>query len=654
MKVKRFSEALLSILLTTAPAFAAGTVFYVSPTGNDDSAGSLEAPFATIGKAVEASAVTPGADTVWFRGGVYLLDESVKISDLKDVIFAAYPGEEPVFRGSVNLGGWTKVRSAQILSKVSPAARNNLYVTDLNKAGIKSFGDPIKLGSRPLLYLNGEEQMLARYPNVGFIYGGKALGKTPIPTVVNGNSGAVEGIFEYTIASLDKWAEESDPKVGGYWFWDWDDAYYSVTEVNTEARSISVDKDKAFRHGLRFFGLNLLCEIDAPGEWYLDRGTGLLYWYAPQNVKPGSSSDNITFTTLSSKFMLSLENCSNVEISGLSFCESRGGAISVKGGENCRLNACRIENFGSTAVVINEGKGHKVDGCVIRHLAASGVKMMGGDRKELIPADFEMSNTLVEDWERFKRTYNGAFTAAGCGIHLHHCEFRDAPSSALSLEGNDLVAEFNIFEDIAKESDDQGGFDLYLNPSMRGIVLRYNYWKNIVGGTRYGVGGIRLDDLITGIQIYGNVFERCGSIEFGAIQIHGGSENVVEDNLFYKCPMAVSFTQYGEEEWHKTFDSIQDVMFKEVDMNSPKYLLKYPEIREFGRNIDVNTVRNNLLVGCNNLFFNENKPQIKSNNIMIGADGYDAAHFCDKNILHPLGIKAIPIREMGIRSNKWL
>ncbi|MFQ8807343.1 MAG: hypothetical protein ACLR8Y_22940 [Alistipes indistinctus] len=34
-----------------------------------------------------------------------------------------------------------------------------------------------------------------------------------------------------------------------------------------------------YKDGLRYRALNLLCELDTPGEWYIDRAKGLLYWY---------------------------------------------------------------------------------------------------------------------------------------------------------------------------------------------------------------------------------------------------------------------------------------------------------------------------------------------------------------------------------------
>lgn len=602
-----------------------------------------------LAKAIESA--SPG-DTIYLSGGTHQLTEPISISGAKGLTIIACDENKTVLSGSVPVNGWKKLRDRKLLSRLRPEVRGKVWWTDLKGQGISDLGEPAKAGKRPLLYCDGAEQTLARYPNEGFIISPKALGETIIPPVENGNSGAQEPVFAYEDPRIDSWVDEKEPWTCGYWFYDWIDACKPIKSIDTKSKSMTVVGGKAYRHGLRFFGFNLFCEIDSPGEWYLDRDSGRLYWYPPEGVSPAEAAT--TFSMLRAKAMLTLKDCEDVTISGLSFCESRRGALKVEGGRNVRILDCRFENLGDAAVKVEGGESHLIDGCVLRHLATSGVTMKGGDRASFKRANHVMSNTLVEDYERFKRTYNGAFTGSGCGITMHHCILRDGPSSAFTLEGNDLVAEFNIIEKVAYESDDQGGFDLYLDPSMRGIEMRYNLWRDIRGGTRYGVAAIRLDDLISGVKICGNVFERCGSIEFGGVQIHGGSENTVEDNLFYDCPYAVSFTPYGDSLWRATWQRIAPGISKKIDMQSEDFLTRYPEAREMGKRVDVNVVRNNLLVDCDSLFFRETVPQIKANNTSMRSEGRPAEYFCSPEVLDPLGIKRIPAFEAGIERNIWL
>ena len=96
--------------LSLAAAHAFGAVYYVATDGKDGNAGSKDKPFATLNK---ANAVVAAGDTVWIRGGVYDLHDTVfyarykmtagilltasGTSDDKRIHYLAYPGERPIF-----------------------------------------------------------------------------------------------------------------------------------------------------------------------------------------------------------------------------------------------------------------------------------------------------------------------------------------------------------------------------------------------------------------------------------------------------------------------------------------------------------------------------------------------------------------------------
>ena len=639
---------------------AAGALLALTLGANASADGATQAQAAVSDLAAMMQGAAPG-DTVYIPEGLYRTTGSIELSGLRDVTIAARPGERPVISGSVELKGWRRVSDRRVLRTVGRDAAKRLYVTDLKKAGVEDLGDPCKTGKRPELFCGGEIQTLSRWPDEGFAYGGRALGETVIPPVENGNSGAVEPIFEYLDDRVARWGTEKDPRIFGYFFYDWTHKYMYIDSVDVARHALIVSNHgrngsrSRYRHGLRYIGLNLLCELDRPGEWYLDRATSLLYWCPPEGVNPVKGAPAVTFTLNQSKFMLVLRDCENVTLEGLTFEQSRGSAIRIEGGSGCTVKDCRILGVACDGIDVQGGRRHRIDGCYIAHIGKQGLRMVGGDRRTLERADFEVSNCYIADFARLERTYNSAVCLEGCGSVMHHNEMCYAPSSAMSLAGNDLIAEFNYIHDVALESDDQGGFDLYLNPSMRGIELRYNRWSNIVGGTRYGVGAIRLDDLISGFRIYGNLFENCGAVEFGAVQIHGGSENLIEDNVFYGCRYAVSFTHYGEQKWKETFERIHESVYGDVDISSPLYLQRYPEIRELGRNIDVNIIRNNLILDCKqDVWYNNDGRQIESGNVLGHIDGHPAEYFCTAEYLHPLGIRRVPVEDMRILTNKWL
>ena len=642
--------------------------FYVSPEGNDLNPGTESKPFGSIEKAREAVRIQlkkmPGkAIIVIIKGGNYYLEQPI-IFTAEDsgkegtpIVYKAAEGEEPVLTGSIKLSKWTSLEDAQKLQMFPPCIQSKLFVTDLVLEGVTDFGSPVEIGQRPELFYNGQIQTLARWPNEGLVKAGHAKGETDLPPRYINKHGTKEGVFEYIDDRQNRWANEDDVWLGGYWYWDWSDEFQRVEKIDTGSHTIHLC-EPYHKHGygdsLRYFGLNLFCEIDQPGEWYLDRLDKKMYWFAPQNIDP--NNEELTLSVFSAPYMLEARNCSNIKIQELTFREGRGNAVLVTEGNNCRITDCRIESFGKDGIYIDGGSGHGISGCYLSTFGCSGIHVKGGDRKSLTPANHFIENTVVTDFSLFKRTYEPAVHVEGCGILISHNRFQNSSSSAMRLEGNDITVEYNKVNHVVNESDDQGGLDMWKDPSYRGIVIRYNHWADIKGGTVHGAAGIRLDDMISGVNIYGNVFERCGAFHFGGVQIHGGKDNIVENNLFYDCFTAVSFNPWSESRWFNNLDSpvIKKKILEDVDINSEIYRQKYPELKSIRDNINVNTVKNNLVVNSKNILLRDYGNNIAKNNSSIKSEGKAIHEFCKNDVLQKYGLAPIPLGEIGPINNKWV
>lgn len=667
--ISAFALAVMSVLIFIPfPTSAKEIKIYISPNGNDQNSGTQIAPLKSLEKTWDMIRLLrkespEKAVVVFVGGGTYHLDKPVVFTseDLGSgnapVIYKAAEGEKPIFKGSRELKDWQQLTNPVKMKILSPEVKRKIYVTDVKAAGISDLGDPTELGKRPELFCNSQLQTLARWPNKGFTQAGLAKGNTELPPTYIKNHGTVEGLIEYTDKMQDRWAKESDVRLGGYWYWDWSDEFQKVDKIDTESHTLYLKEpyhNYGYKDSLRYFGLNLFCELDQPGEWYLDRTDGLLYWYPPEKVDPAKAEVNLS--VFDAPYMLELKNCSNLTLQGLTFQEGRGSAIFVNKGKNCLILDCRIERFGSDGIHMIDGSENGISGCLLRTFGGGGIRIKGGDRKKLTPAKHFIEHTVVENFSLFKRTYQPAVYLDGCGIRLSNNLFRNSSSSAMRLEGNDCTIEYNQISKVVNESDDQGGIDIFYNPSYRGNVIRYNHWSDISGGTRHGAAGVRLDDMISGVTIYGNLFERCGVLNFGAVQIHGGKDNLVENNLFYKCFAAVSCSSWGEERWLKVLDSpiIQKKIYEEVDINSPIYQNKYPQLKDIRLNADQNTVKNNLMVDCEHLFLRKNRNLIANNNDTIASNGMNIELLCDPKILKKHGLKAIPFQKIGPKKNKWI
>lgn len=408
-----------------------------------------------------------------------------------------------------------------------------------------------------------------------------------------------------------------------------------------------------YRKNANYFGFNLFCEIDNPGEWYLDRDTGLLYWYPPVNIDPQKAE--VTFTYFSSPYMLEISDCSNMTVDGLSFKEGRGSAIAIHGGDNNRIMNCRIERFGQDGIHIYDGENHGVSGCALFGFGYGGIKVRGGDRKTLTPSGHFIEHTTIDYFSLFKHTYEPAVHVDGCGIRLSNNRFRHSTSSAMRLEGNDHLIEYNQISHVVDESDDQGALDMWYNPSYRGNIIRYNHWSDISGGSLHGAAAIRLDDMISGTFIYGNLFERCGVLDFGAVQIHGGKDNMIENNIFYNCHAAVSFSPWNKERWLSELNSqaIHTRIYEEVDIRSEIYQKQYPELKSLHENENRNIINNNLIIHCKKTFLRDDMKQIKENNTVHDEAIHPIQYYCTPSVLEKYGLTPIPFDAIGPKNNRW-
>ncbi|MDR1602319.1 MAG: right-handed parallel beta-helix repeat-containing protein, partial [Tannerella sp.] len=489
------------ILLGAFVLFAScsdGVRLYVSPDGDDCNTGTASSPLQTLEgarNAVRAAReIYPEKKvTVYFKGGVYTLERAVGLtaddsgSERAPVVYRAMDGETPVFTGGKTLARWTKRDNAQLKDRLLPQARDKMYVCDLTAEGITGYGDPTDAGKHPELICNGQIQTLARWPNTGFVTAGIAKGATTLPATYIKVHGTKEGVFEYLDAYQDRWAQEEDVRLGGYWYWDWKDEFQKVAVWDAYKHIVRTAEPYhmyGYRDSLRYFGLNLLCEIDQPGEWYLSRTTGKLYWYPPEGVDPNEAE--VSLTCFEEPFMIETVDCSHVTFEGLTFREGRGSAIGITGGTNILLSGCRIERFGQDGVHITGGAHHGASGCYMSMFGHGGFKITGGDRKTLTPCNHFVEHTVVENFSLFQRTYEPAIYLEGCGARIANNRFSHSSSSAMRLEGNDFIIEYNEIDHVVNESDDQGGIDMWYNPSYRGVVIRYNRWSDIAGGTRHG------------------------------------------------------------------------------------------------------------------------------------------------------------------------
>lgn len=82
----------------------------------------------------------------------------------------------------------------------------------------------------------------------------------------------------------------------------------------------------------RFRALNVLEELDQPGEFLIERATGMLYLWPPDEM----ASARITLATLDAP-VLELQNASFIALKGFVVESGLANGIDVSGGSGCEL-----------------------------------------------------------------------------------------------------------------------------------------------------------------------------------------------------------------------------------------------------------------------------------------------------------------------------
>ena len=659
------------------PLPAPGVAFYVAPDGDDSGPGTKDRPFATLTRARDAvrelksrSGLPAGGAAVLVRGGRYAVGKTLELAqedsgtEQAPVVYGAFPGEKPVLAGGVQVKGFAPVKAPETLARLPEEARGKVWQADLKAQGIGDYGS---LGLRGFglsdypchpwvdLYFDGKPLTLARWPNTGFVkvgevYGGRA--DTP--------EGRRPGAFRYEGDRPARWGKASDIWMFGCWSYLWEGRTVKVAAIDPRERRLTTAQPSAygFRAGQPYYCFNLLEEIDSPGEWYLDREAGVVYLYPPSDVAGAA----VEFPILSAPF-LKMTDVSHVVVRGLTFELGRAEGAVISGGRRNLLAGCTFRRLGANGVIIDGGAQHGVLGCDIHTLGAGGMRAAGGDRKTLTPGGHFMENNHVYDFTRVDRVYAPAVHLDGVGNRVSHNLFHDSPHHGMRVEGYEHVVEYNEIHSVVYESDDQSGIDMFGNPAYRGNVIRYNFWHHIGSGHDVaGQAGIRLDDMISDVLMYGNVFYRSSGGHFGAIQIHGGKDNVADNNLFVDCKYAFSFSAWGQKTWESRLagEGIRAaISHGGVDITQPPHATRYPDLARLKENPDRNFIWRNLAVNCGRFSVRDGgRNSMMDNQVLPAGPGFaDPAEGGfrlkdDPQIYDRFPFRPIPFDEIGLYADE--
>ena len=342
------------------------------------------------------------------------------------------------------------VTDAGVLARLDPAARGKVLQADLKALKIalpQAF--PVQfhgVSPAPELFFNGRRMTLARWPNEGWATIAKIVDPGSRPR--DGDSKNRPGVFEYSGERPTRWNVAAGVWLHGYWCYDWWDEVIQIKGIDPTKHRITLARPHVY--GLqqgnflprRYRAINLLEELDQPGEYYIDREKGTFYFFPPARL----AGARIVLATLSSP-VVAMKDASHVILRGFIVEDSQGDGMAIHGGAANRIEACAVRNVRQLGIRVEGGQRHRVEACDIYDTGTGGLLLAGGDRKTLTPARHEAINNHI--WRFSQNQLTGAYAVdfEGVGNRAAHNLIHDAPHQAIMVGGNDHVFEYNIIHD---------------------------------------------------------------------------------------------------------------------------------------------------------------------------------------------------------------
>lgn len=589
---------LLVLLAGVVMASAGPSEWFVGPGGSDENPGTADRPFATPERARDAvrkqkadGGIPEGGVTVWLQGGDYPRTAAFDLgpadsgSATSPIVWRSVNDARVRWLGGIEARGWTPVTDPTVLARLDPAARDAVLQASLKSLGRSHLGSLSSRGfSRPTtpahseLFFEHRPMTLARWPNEGTF---ERIAGFPADSGLGddhgGKIGRLEGGFLYSGDRPRRWQDLRNVWVHGYWAWDWANSYERVESLDPESRRIRTAAPHGlygFRAGQRFHFLNVLEELDQPGEWFLDAGSDRIFFWPPQPI-----AGREVLVSVLGEPLVRLQDTSHITVQGIEFEASRANGIEIRGGVSNRIVGCRLRNLGNWGAVLDGGRGHSVTSCDVIDTGDGGINVSGGDRQTLSPGGHVVANTHFQRQGRWSKCYVPAVLLSGVGHRVAHNRIHDHPHCAILFTGNDHLIEFNDIHHIALETGDVGAIYTGRDYSFRGNRIRSNYIHE-TGGVGMGSMGVYMDDCVSGTEVSGNVFYRV----HWAMFIGGGRDHRVEHNLFVDCDPAIRLDARGLDPapvWRGMVDNFMRTQLTAVP--APLYRERYPELVSLDR-----------------------------------------------------------------------
>ncbi len=502
-------------------------------------------------------------------GETYVMDWYPYVYDITGTSFGSY-SQYRTYYTDVFFGG-DEEKAMEYMSQWGPTDREGSL-----KRTVYSIGDNPALWS-------------ARYPNREKGEGG--VEENPYPVYMKLGA-VVQSPWLENPADLTKSgiAHYDDDRISNYAGYDdvWIDQYSTIfyedmlrlkniDPVNKTIETVTRPQH-SWREGASFCIFNVLEEMDAPGEMYIDKNTGMMYIY------PNGDLDNefLNISVYNDEWMIKTEGTSFVEFNGISIENTQASGIMISGGDSVTVNYCNFRDMGIRAIALGDsdkvrywqmpnewraagrptdesyndvimdyydfytdearsveelGKNHKFYGSHIKNTGLGSVSVTGGNSWRDEDCNYVIENCDITYPGVYKPTYAAAINFGNAfGVKIINNVLAHAPGQLIN--GYLLKGEiaYNYLYDAMSFMQDQGM--IYLNYTVMGLDIDiHNNWLRQIPEDDHQPPyhtqrfGIYFDDGVTqGLKIRDNIFQDLTSAMQKPVV-----NSEVTGNIFLEC-----------------------------------------------------------------------------------------------------------------------
>jgi hypothetical protein len=530
------------------------------------------------------------------------------------VVWKSRPGAAPArLTGGVKLDAGA-FKPAVVPSGAAGVVKAKLYSDEigLNASVVPGMSSPYPFGDMELFY-EGQPMHRARSPNIAADNTWMWSGYENVTTVANLTFGFLDS------EKAEMWAPaaaKGDLWLHGFFKFDWRDTFIKIDSITknasnpaayTVARNVDTPPQYPFTKGCRFYAVAALELLDAPGEYHIDKASGVLYFLPPAPLKPDS---DLVVSVLSVVVSAAADHH---KFEGLTISVSRDvtfttvDASTQTVANNVTIDNCVLTNSGQACVVL-QGSDHRAKNNTVFGCGTAGISLISGDVTTLTRGNTSAVGNMLHDCSRIVRTYTPGIGFSGVGMYVANNTIMHQPHTSITGGGNDNLFEFNHIEHSCFETVDTGAFYVGRSWSQRGNVVRFNTFDTIrptekLAQASCSQNAFYLDDQMSGYDFYGNTVKNATT----GVLLGGGRRNRIHSNTFIDNDLDIAFDNRGMN-WMADYCNYNCTGYtpnaaqsagcfktgmEKIHYQQPPYATHYPEL--------VNIYENHPCVPINNV-----------------------------------------------------